>query len=63
VGIAAAIGRRNPVIALGRFISAVAIHGMYDFMVVSPGLLAIILALLITFTALASSIQVIRSPE
>jgi RsiW-degrading membrane proteinase PrsW (M82 family) len=63
VGIAAVTGRQNPAIALGRFISAVAIHGMYDFMVVSPGLLAIILALLITFTALASSIQVIRSPE
>jgi RsiW-degrading membrane proteinase PrsW (M82 family) len=62
VGIAAVIGKRQPVLALGRFISAVAIHGMYDFMVVSPGLLAVILALLITFTALASSIQVIRSP-
>jgi hypothetical protein len=31
-------------------------------MVISPGFPAIILALLITFTALASSIQLIRSP-
>jgi RsiW-degrading membrane proteinase PrsW (M82 family) len=61
VGIAAVSGRRKPFLALGRFISAVAIHGMYDFMVISPGLPAFILALLIAFTALASSIQLIRS--
>ncbi|MDR2101220.1 MAG: PrsW family intramembrane metalloprotease [Treponema sp.] len=61
IGIAAGLGTREPVHALGRFVSAVAIHGMYNFMVVSPGLPAILLALLITFTALASSIQIIRT--
>jgi RsiW-degrading membrane proteinase PrsW (M82 family) len=62
VGIAVTIGSRKPVHALCRFLSAVAIHGMYNFMVVSPGLPAMVLALLITFTALASSIQLIRIP-
>ncbi|MDR3138887.1 MAG: PrsW family intramembrane metalloprotease [Treponema sp.] len=61
VGIAVTIGNRKPVHALCRFLSAVAIHGMYNFMVISPGLPAIVLALLISFTALASSIQVIRA--
>jgi hypothetical protein len=61
VGIAAMIGNREPVHALCRFLPAVAIHGMYNFMVISPGIPAIVLALLITLTALASSIQVIRA--
>ncbi|MDR2247154.1 MAG: PrsW family intramembrane metalloprotease [Treponema sp.] len=58
-GIAAASLPRSPFRALVFFLSAIAVHGMYNFMVVSPGLpLGFPIALV--FAALFSSIQVIR---
>ncbi|MDR2629971.1 MAG: PrsW family intramembrane metalloprotease [Spirochaetaceae bacterium] len=57
---AAVLCRRNPFRASMRFFSAVIIHGMYNFMVVRTGLNRIF-AVLIAITALASSIQEIRS--
>ncbi|MDR1025730.1 MAG: PrsW family intramembrane metalloprotease [Treponema sp.] len=43
-----------------RFLSAVAIHGMYNIIILSSGVLAIV-AILAAFCALASSILLIRS--
>jgi RsiW-degrading membrane proteinase PrsW (M82 family) len=59
-GAAAFLCTRNPFRAVMRFSSAVIIHGMYNFMVVRTGLSSIF-AILIAITALASSIQEIRS--
>jgi RsiW-degrading membrane proteinase PrsW (M82 family) len=42
------------------FLAAVALHGMYNFMIINPGM-PIIFPVLLAFVALASSIQVIRS--
>jgi RsiW-degrading membrane proteinase PrsW (M82 family) len=59
VGMALAVYRGSPGQALGRFVSAVAIHGMYNLMVISPGV-PWFLPVLVAFTALFASIQVIR---
>jgi RsiW-degrading membrane proteinase PrsW (M82 family) len=59
-GAAAFLCTRNPFRAMMRFFSAVIIHGMYNFMVVRTGLFSIF-AILIAVTALAASIQEIRS--
>jgi RsiW-degrading membrane proteinase PrsW (M82 family) len=59
VGLAAGILLRSPGRALVSFLYAVAIHGMYNFMVVSPGLPTFFPVLLV-FTALLSSIQITR---
>ncbi|MDR2784862.1 MAG: PrsW family intramembrane metalloprotease [Treponema sp.] len=59
-GAAAILCTRNPFRAAMRFFSAVIIHGMYNFMVVRTGFYSIF-AVLIAITALASSIQEIRS--
>jgi hypothetical protein len=51
--------RKNPMQALLRFFTAVAIHGVYDLMVKIPGLPSIA-ALLITLSALTTAILSIR---
>ncbi|MDR3192391.1 MAG: PrsW family intramembrane metalloprotease [Treponema sp.] len=60
VGAAAADLRENPFPALLRFLSAVAIHGTYNFMILLRGT-PWILAILVAFSALASSILFIRA--
>ncbi|GHU61174.1 hypothetical protein FACS189445_2900 [Spirochaetia bacterium] len=59
VGIAVSHIRDAPVLALVRFLYAVGIHGMYNFMIISPGV-PLVFPILIAFTALLSSIQLIR---
>ncbi|MDR3130596.1 MAG: PrsW family intramembrane metalloprotease [Treponema sp.] len=59
VGLAAASLPQSPFRALAYFFNAVAVHGMYNFMTVSPGLPPVF-SILLVFTALFSSIQVIR---
>ncbi|MDR1949770.1 MAG: PrsW family intramembrane metalloprotease [Spirochaetaceae bacterium] len=60
VGLTAASLKTEPVRAVLRFLSAVALHGMYNFMILSPGLPAIF-SVFIAFSALASSLLAIRS--
>jgi RsiW-degrading membrane proteinase PrsW (M82 family) len=57
---AAAADLRNPLFALWRFLSAVAIHGMYNLMLLLGGI-PWILAILVAFSAFASSILFIRA--
>jgi RsiW-degrading membrane proteinase PrsW (M82 family) len=59
VGLAAGILPRSPGRALVSFLYAVAIHGMYNFMAVSPGLPPVF-PILLVFTALISSIRMTR---
>ena len=59
VGSAVVMFRKNPVQALMRFFTAVAIHGVYDLMVKIPGLPSI-LAILIAFSAITTTILSIR---
>jgi RsiW-degrading membrane proteinase PrsW (M82 family) len=59
-GASAFLCTRNPFRAMMRFLSAVIIHGMYNFMVVRTGFFSIF-AILIAVTALVSSIQEIRT--
>jgi RsiW-degrading membrane proteinase PrsW (M82 family) len=61
VGAAALIFRAHPLQALFRFFSAVAIHGIYNFMIVMPGFPSVA-AVILALSALASSILSIRSP-
>jgi RsiW-degrading membrane proteinase PrsW (M82 family) len=61
VGSSIAMSRNYPVQAFFRFLFAVATHGIYDFMLIIPGRLSPIIALLIALSAFASSILVIRS--
>jgi RsiW-degrading membrane proteinase PrsW (M82 family) len=56
VGLSAGILFHSPVRAIVSFLYAVAIHGMYNFMAVSPGLPPVF-PILLVFTALVSSIQ------
>jgi len=60
IGAAAILFRTNPVKALLRIFTAVAIHGVYNFMVTMPGLLSIA-AFLIAVSALITAILTIRS--
>jgi RsiW-degrading membrane proteinase PrsW (M82 family) len=59
-GFAAASFREDPLRAFFRFLSAVVIHGMYNFIIIIPGPPALI-GILIVFFALASSLMSIRS--
>ncbi|MDR2393845.1 MAG: PrsW family intramembrane metalloprotease [Treponema sp.] len=52
--------REGPYRGFWRFLSAVIIHGMYNLMVISPGIPPI-LPILIAFSALFTAMQVIRS--
>jgi RsiW-degrading membrane proteinase PrsW (M82 family) len=51
-----------PVRAFGHIIYAVIIHGMYNFMLISPGI-SVVFPLLIAITAFFSSIQSCRKPS
>ena len=59
IGAAAVMFRTNPVQAVFRVLTAVAIHGVYDLMVVLPGLPSIA-AILVAISALITSITTIR---
>jgi len=59
VGCAVVMFRKNPIQALLRFFSAVAIHGIYDLMVRIPGLPSI-MAILIAFSTVTTTILSIR---
>jgi len=59
VGAAAVMFRTNPVQAVFRVLTAVAIHGVYDLMVVLPGLPSIA-AVLVALCALVTAILTIR---
>jgi len=61
VGSAIAMFRERRVQAISRFLSAVAIHGIYNFMLHIPGLFSSIAAVLIALSALASSVLAIRN--
>jgi RsiW-degrading membrane proteinase PrsW (M82 family) len=59
IGTAAFTPLKQPGRALFRLLSAVVIHGMYDFIIISP-MLPSALSVLIAFAALAASFQEIR---
>jgi RsiW-degrading membrane proteinase PrsW (M82 family) len=61
VGFALAMFPKTPVQAVFRFLTAVVIHGVYDFMLETPGRLALVAAVLIAVSALASSVLAIRN--
>ena len=61
VGSAIAIFRDSPVRSIIRFLSAVIIHGVYNFMLIIPGPLPSIIAVLIALFSLASSILAIHN--
>ena len=60
VGSAVAMFREHRAPAVSRFLSAVGIHGIYNFMLLIPGLFPSIAAVLIALSALASSVMAIR---
>jgi RsiW-degrading membrane proteinase PrsW (M82 family) len=59
VGLAVSHLRNAPVKALVRFLYAVGLHGMYNFMLLNQNM-PLVFPVLIAFTALFSSIQLIR---
>ncbi len=59
VGLAAASIRTNPVQSIFRLLSAAAIHGVYNLMIIMPGFPSI-MAVLIALTTLASSVITIK---
>lgn len=61
VGSSVMMFRDRPVQAIFRFLSAVAIHGVYNFLLVIPGAVPSIVAILIALSALAASIVAIRN--
>ena len=63
IGSAIALFRTSPIRAFFRFLSAVIIHGAYNFMffIPIPGFFPLIVAILIAFFALFSAILAIRS--
>jgi RsiW-degrading membrane proteinase PrsW (M82 family) len=60
VGMAAVLFRYNPVQAVSRLLAATAIHGIYNFMIIMPGFMAVA-AVIIAIITLASSIATISS--
>ena len=61
VGSSIEIWRENHLQAVFRFLRAVVIHGVYNFMLLIPGILPPIAAILIALSALATSVVTIRS--
>jgi RsiW-degrading membrane proteinase PrsW (M82 family) len=59
IGMAIFHAKGAPALALVRFLYAAGIHGMYNFMIISPGI-PLVFPVLIAFIALLSSIQLIR---
>jgi len=60
VGAASVLFRSNPLQAFMRLVTAIAIHGIYNFMAALPGFPSL-MAILIAVSAVASSILTIRS--
>jgi RsiW-degrading membrane proteinase PrsW (M82 family) len=60
VGASVVLFRKHPSQAVFRFLSAVAIHGIYNFMIALPGFPSIT-AILIALSAMASSVLSIRN--
>ena len=60
VGAASVLFRSNPLQAFMRLLTAIAIHGIYNFMAALPGFPSL-MAILIAVSAVASSILTIRS--
>jgi len=60
VGSSIVLLREHPVRGIFRFLSAVTVHGVYNFMLNIPGRFPPIAAVLIAVSALVSAIQVIR---
>jgi len=60
-GSAVALFPERPVQAIFRFLSAVVIHGIYNFMLIIPGFFPSIAAVLIAISALATAIMAIRN--
>jgi len=61
VGFSVVLLREHPVQGIFRFLSAVVIHGAYNFMLNIPGRFTPIFAVFIAVFALASAIQIIKS--
>jgi RsiW-degrading membrane proteinase PrsW (M82 family) len=61
IGSAVSHIRNAPGIALVRFLYAVGLHGIYNFMIISQGF-PLVFPVLIAFTALFSALQLIRFP-
>ena len=61
VGASVVLLREHPVRGIINFLSAVAIHGVYNFMLYIPGRFPPIAAVLIAISALVSAIQIIRN--
>jgi len=61
VGSSIAMFEERPAQAVFRFLSAVVIHGLYNFMLIIPGFVPSVAAVLIALSALISSILAIRS--
>jgi RsiW-degrading membrane proteinase PrsW (M82 family) len=61
VGFALAMFPQKPARAVLRFLTAVVIHGVYNFMLETPGWLPTAAAILIAVSALASSVLTIRT--
>ncbi|MCL2558463.1 MAG: PrsW family glutamic-type intramembrane protease [Treponema sp.] len=59
VGSAVAIFRDAPLPGAAHFLSAVAIHGVYNYLILSPGRLTAWVAIFVALSALASSAQLI----
>jgi RsiW-degrading membrane proteinase PrsW (M82 family) len=60
VGTGALLGKRTPILSVCRFFSAVALHGMYNFMVINPGIPRFF-SILIALLSLIASLQVIKT--
>jgi RsiW-degrading membrane proteinase PrsW (M82 family) len=61
IGASVAMLWENPLRAVFRFLIAVVIHGVYNFMLLIPGILPPVAATLIALSALASSVATIRN--
>jgi RsiW-degrading membrane proteinase PrsW (M82 family) len=60
IGLGAVSLKKEPFLAVLRFFYAVIIHGMYNFMLISPAV-PVVFPILIAITALISSIQALRT--
>ena len=60
VGVSLVMFRKKPVPAVFRFLTAVAIHGVFNFMLIIPGAISSIAAALVALSALATSVLAIR---
>jgi len=61
VGSSVAMFEERPLQAVFRFLSAVVIHGLYNFMLIIPGFVPSMGAILIALSALTTSVLAIRA--